>query len=77
MILLYWWITLFFVKNFVEGKKMQIRKWSETSDLIIAALKVFSVKLFVIIRFIGVAILLVTLVGLLMVGIIPFWYLIL
>ena len=53
---------------------MQIGKWSETSDLIIAVLKVFSTKLLVMIWPIVVAIFSVTLVGLFMVGIIPFWY---
>ena len=51
---------------------MQIRKSSETSDLIIAVLKVFSTKLLVKIQSIAVAAFLVTLVGLFMVGIIPF-----
>ena len=53
---------------------MQIGKWSETSVLIIVALKVFSTKLLVMIWSIAVAVFLVTLVGLFMVGIIPFWY---
>ena len=53
---------------------MQTEKWSETSDLIIAVLKVFSTKLLVVIWSIAVAVYLVTLVGLFMVGIIPFWY---
>ena len=55
-------------------KKMQIEKWSETSDLVIAVLKVFSTKLLVMIWSNIVAIFLVTLVGLFMVDIIPFWY---
>ena len=53
---------------------MQIGKWSETSALIIAALKVFSTKLSVMIWSTAVAVFLVTLEGLLMVAIIPFWY---
>ena len=58
----------------LKGKKMQIGKWSETADLIIAVLKVFSTKLLVRIWSISVAVFLVTLVGLFMVVIIPFWY---
>ena len=45
-----------FVNKFVEEKKMQIGKWSETSDLIYAVLKVFSTKLLVMIWSIAVAI---------------------
>ena len=51
---------------------MQIEKWSETSDLIIAVLKVFSTKLLVMMWSIVVAVYLVTLVGLFMDRIIPF-----
>ena len=47
---------------------MQTEKWSETSDLIIAVLKVFSTNLLVMVWPIAVAVFLVTLVGLLLVG---------
>ena len=53
---------------------MQTGKWSETSDLIIAVLKLFSTKLLEMIWSIAVAVFLATLVCLFMVGIIPFWY---
>ena len=54
--------------------RMQIGKWFETSDLIIAVLKAFPAKLLGMIWAIAVVVFLVTLVGLFMVGIIPFWY---
>ena len=38
-------VTSFFVNKFVEGLKMQTWKISQTSDLIISILKVFSTKM--------------------------------
>ena len=62
------------VDKFVEEMKMQIEKWSETSDLIIAVLRVFSTKKLVMTWSTTAAVFLVTVVGLFMVAVAPFLY---